>query len=175
MKYVALLRGINVGNNKRIDMKKFKTIFELIGYKNVLTYINSGNVIFESEHILAEICKEIKINLAKEFGFEIPTLVKTEQEMKKIVEAIPNEWENNSLQKTDVAYLFPEIDSKETINLLPMKKEYVDIRYIEGAIIWNVDKENYNKSQLNKLIGHRFYKLMTVRNVNTARHLLNFL
>lgn len=175
MKYVALLRGINVGNNKRIDMKKLKTIFELIGYKNVLTYINSGNVIFESEHILSEICKEIKINLAKEFGFEIPTLVKTEQEMKKIVEAIPNEWENNSLQKTDVAYLFPEIDSKETINLLPMKKEYVDIRYIEGAIIWNVDKENYNKSQLNKLIGHRFYKLMTVRNVNTARHLLNFL
>lgn len=175
MKYIALLRGINVGNNKRIDMKKLKIIFELMGYKNVFTYINSGNIIFESDNMLTEICKEIKINLAKEFGFEIPTLVKTEQEMKKIIEAIPNEWENNSLQRTDVAYLFPEIDSKEIINLLPMKKEYVEIRYIDGAIIWNVNRENYNKSQLNKLTGHRLYQLMTVRNVNTARKLLNFI
>jgi len=175
MKYVALLRGINVGNNKRIDMKQLKKMFESISYKNVSTYINSGNVIFESDRIPTEICIEIKINLSKEFNFEIPTLVKTEQEIKKIVQAIPNEWENNSIQRTDVAYLFPEVDFKETINLLPMNKEFVDIRYIDGAIIWNVNKDNYNKSQLNKLTGHKLYKLMTVRNVNTARYLSNCL
>ena len=48
MKYVALLRGINAGKNRRIDMKELKLIFESIGCENVSTYINSGNVIFES-------------------------------------------------------------------------------------------------------------------------------
>jgi uncharacterized protein (DUF1697 family) len=46
--------------------------------------------------------------------------------------------------------------------------------YVNGAIIWNVQRENYNKSQLNKIISHKIYKDMTVRNVNTARHLALF-
>ncbi len=48
-KYVALLRGINVGGNKKVEMAKLKQVFEKLGYANVSTYINSGNVIFESK------------------------------------------------------------------------------------------------------------------------------
>lgn len=46
--YVALLRGINVGGNNKIEMTKLKVLFESLGYTNVVTYINSGNVIFET-------------------------------------------------------------------------------------------------------------------------------
>ncbi len=171
MKYIALLRGINVGGNKKVEMKRLKAFFEALGFTNVSTYINSGNIIFESDKKHNEIKEEILKNLKKEFGFDIQTLVKTEKEMKTIAAAIPEEWQNNPEQKSDVAYLFKEIDSKKTIDELPIRKEFLDIRYVKGAVFWNVKRKDYNKSHLNKIISHRLYKLMTLRNVNTARYL----
>ena len=171
MKYIALLRGINVGKNRRVEMKKLKAFFESLGYANISTYINSGNVIFESSVAQNTIQLNIEKALKKEFWFEIPTLIKTEKEMQKIAKAIPTTWQNDAKQKTDVAYLFKEVDSNKIIDELPIIKEFVDVRYVKGAVFWNVDRENYNKSHLNKLIGHEKYQFMTVRNVNTARFL----
>ena len=171
MKYIALLRGVNVGKRRRVEMKKLKTLFESLGYENVSTYLNSGNVIFNSSKIKEEISEEIVSCLNKNFGFEIHTLVKTEKQIKEIANAIPKEWQNNSTQRTDVAYLFETIDSSKTLEEFPVKKEHISIRYTQGAIYWNVDRKNYIKSQLNKLISHPAYQRMTVRNVNTARFL----
>jgi len=171
MKYIALLRGINVGGNRKVEMKRLKKLFESLGYSSVITYLNSGNAIFDSDTKQDTLQKEIPKELKKEFGFEIQTLVKNEKEVKKIADAIPKNWKNDSEQKSDVAYLFPEIDSKKTIDEFPIKKEFIDMRHVKGAIIWNVMKKDYNKSHLNKIISLKQYQLMTVRNVNTARHL----
>ncbi|TGL86744.1 DUF1697 domain-containing protein [Leptospira congkakensis] len=171
MKYIALLRGINVGGNRKVEMKKLRTLFESFGYTEVSTYINSGNVIFESEDDTKTVLFKIQKSFEKVFKFEIPTIVKTEKEMKKIANAIPAEWQNDATQRTDVAYLFPEADFKNIIEELPLKKEFLEIRYRKGAIIWNIKRENVNKSQLAKLISHKLYKVMTIRNVNTARFL----
>jgi uncharacterized protein (DUF1697 family) len=173
MKYIALLRGINVGGNKKVDMKKIRSIFESLGFTEVLTYINSGNIIFKSTVKQSKVKEDVEKSLLKEFGFEIQTLIKTQQEMKKIADSIPKEWKNDLEQKSDVAYLFKEVDSKTLIDKLPIKREFIDIRYVKGAIFWNVLRKNYNKSHLNKIIGHQTYKQMTVRNVNTARYLAN--
>ncbi len=171
MKFIALLRGINVGGNRKVNMKKLKELFERHGYTDVLTYINSGNVIFNSNKKSHYLRHEIEKKLKNEFGFEIPTLIKTEREMKSIINALPNDWGNDTTQRTDVAYLFPEIDSKKTIDELPVKKEFIDIRYTKGAIYWNIKRKNYNKSHLNKIISHKLYQFMTMRNINTARFL----
>lgn len=171
MKYVALLRGINVGGNHKIDMKKLKAIFEFLGFINVSTYINSGNVIFECSGDPWELRQKLELSFKKEFSFDIPTLVKTEKEIVDIAEAIPKTWKNDTMQRTDVAFLFPEFDTKKTIDELPVRKEFIDVCYVKGAIYWNVKRENVYKSQLGKLIGHKLYKYMTVRNINTARAL----
>jgi uncharacterized protein (DUF1697 family) len=171
MKHVALLRGINVGTTKRIEMKKLKILFEETGYTNVSTYINSGNVIFESSKSSEILQNEIRLNLHNKFGFDIPALVKSSNELIKIAAKIPLSWVNDESQKTDVAYLFKEIDSEKFVDELPIKREFVDIRYTSGAFYWNVKREDYNKSHLNKLINHKFYQCMTVRNINTARYL----
>ncbi|HBB38474.1 MAG: PF08002 family protein [Candidatus Magasanikbacteria bacterium GW2011_GWD2_43_18] len=171
MKYIALLRGINAGKTRRVEMKKLKALFESLGYTHVFTYINSGNVIFESKDTKKNISKNVEASLKKEYGFEILTLIKTAKEMKKIADMIPAEWQNDATQKSDVAYLFPHIDSKKILDELPIHKEYIDIRYIKGALYWNVDRKNYNKSHLNNIISHTAYQFMTVRNVNTARYL----
>ena len=70
-----------------------------------------------------------------------------------------------------MAYLFPDIDSADTIEQLPVDRAFIDVRYTPGAIYWNIDRKNQNKSKLNKLVGHKLYQFMTVRNVNTARYL----
>ena len=171
MKYVALLRGINVGGNRKVEMKKLRHLFESLGCTNVSTYINSGNVIFESGDDFKSVFKKIIICLEHNFDFEIPTLLKTETEIKKIAKAIPKNWGNDKNQRTDVAYLFSEIDSEKIIVELPIKKEFIDVRYVKGAIYWNVKRENVYKSNLAKLISHKLYKFMTIRNVNTTRYL----
>jgi len=171
--YVALLRGINVGGERRVEMKKLKAVLEALGYKNISTYINSGNIIFESADKIDAVHRDIEKILKKEFGFEIPALIKTGKDMKKIAEAIPASWQNDEAYKTDVAYLFGKIDSKRILDELPVNKTFIDVRYVSGAVFWNINRKNYNKSRINKLIGHELYQFMTVRNVNTARFLAN--
>lgn len=171
MRYIALLRGINVGGKNKVVMKDLTVLFESLDCFNVSTYINSGNVIFESKDGQDNIIKKVRAGFKQEYDFEIPFLVKTEKEMKKIASAIPKEWQNDLTHKTDVAYLFPKIDSKEILDELPVKKEFINVRYVPGALYWNIDRKYYNKSNLNKIISHRLYQFMTVRNVNTARYL----
>ncbi|WP_149554986.1 DUF1697 domain-containing protein [Treponema pectinovorum] len=171
MDYIALLRGINVGNSVKISMKELKASFEKCGFSNVSTYINSGNVIFESEDDKNTVTENIEKALHITIGNEIKVLLKTKNEIAKIADAIPNDWQNNDEQKTDVAYLFESIDDENIINELPVKKEYIKLIYVKGALIWNVQRKDYSRSHINKIISHKAYKDMTIRNVNTARYL----
>jgi uncharacterized protein (DUF1697 family) len=171
MKFVALLRGINVGKSIQVPMKDLKCIFERLGFSNVVTYLNSGNVIFNSMDNKITASNKINSELEIIYGKIIPTLVKTSDEIELIRSAIPIEWQNDKTQQTYIAYLFNDIARPELINELPIKRQYIDIRYAHEAIIWNIKRENYNKSQINKIINHPSYLRMTTRNVNTARKL----
>jgi len=172
MKYVAFLRGINVGGNRKVEMLKLKRCFEKIGYKNVSTYINTGNVIFESNKKSTKtLASEIEKALKKTFGFPIPTVVRDEKNIQKVAKAIPAKWENNKDQKTDVLFLWEKFDKKATIQLIKTTPKVDTLKYIDGSIIWNVDRAKYNKSGMNDFIGTDVYKHMTARNVNTVRKL----
>ena len=173
MKYIVLLRKINVGKENRISMRILEDVFVSLGYKEVKTYINSGNVIFKTIKSKSVINKEIDNTLFGLFKSRIQFVIKTSKEMRIIRDAIPKEWENDNEQKTDIAYLFDEIDKPGIINELPIKKEFVKIIYVKGAVIWNVTRKNLMKSQLSKIAGSKLYQQMTIRNVNTARHLAN--
>ena len=171
MKYVVLLRKVNVGTENRIDKKSLEAAFINLGYTNVQIYINSGNVIFSTTKSKAKISEEIDTALFELFRARIQFLLKTSSEMKKIGEAIPKKWKNDTNEKTDIAYLFSDIDNPEIVNELPFKKEYVKVIYVKGALIMNVPREYQFKSQYSKIIGNKIYKSMTLRNVNTARYL----
>jgi len=173
MKYITLLRGINVGGRHKVDMDDLKVLLLSRGFREVATYINSGNICFESESIKPEIDKELGIILEESFDFPIPFIVKTKKEILQIADIIPHFWHNDKEQKTDVAFLFDEVDSEEIIEKLPVKKEFINWVYTKGALIWNVKRSMQNKSQLSKLAGHKFYSFMTVRNVNTVRKLVS--
>lgn len=169
MKYIALLRGINVGGNHKVEMKKLKAIFESMGYTDVSTYINSGNVFFTSSSNAKKDLLKIEQVLKKTFGFAIPVVVQDQKTIQNIAKAIPSKWKNDTDQKTDVLFLFKEFDKKISLNLLMRKKGIDSVIYIPGAIIWNIHRKDYSKSGMYKLIGTPLYKNATIRNVNSLR------
>lgn len=172
MKYLALLRGINVGGNNKVEMKKLKELFENLGYANVSTYINSGNILFDTdEKDSKKLTTQIEPMLENEFGFKIPVLVRSHENILAVVKAIPQDWQNDLTQKTDVLFLWDDFDNKKSLELLSTKPEIETTKYVPGAIIWNLDRAHYNQSGMYKFIGTELYKNMTARNVNTVRKL----
>ncbi len=173
-KYVALLRGINVGGNNKVSMKKLKEVFEGLGFDNVSTYINSGNIIFHT-NIATNLAKKIDTAIEKEFKIQVKVLVKEFKEIKSICNKIPASWTNDTEQRTDVIYLWKDFDKKSSLKLITVNPDVDNLIYTKGAIIWNMKRSNYTKSKMNKFIGTELYKNSTARNVNTARKLFSLL
>lgn len=169
MKYVALLRGINVGGNRKVPMADLRQVFVGLGFHNITTYINSGNVIFESERMVN--ASVVQRSLEKYFGFEIDTLMLNAAEVISVAEAIPSGWLNDGEQKSDVLFLFPDIDSPDIVGGIGYRPEFETIHYVPGALITNVSRKHQSKSSLLKLVGTPLYRRMTIRNVTTARKL----
>ena len=171
MRIVGLLRGINVGTSVKVPMKELKALLEGLGMANVMTYLNSGNVIFDSEQEPGQLTSIIETELEGRFGQRIPILLLDSATVIAVRDAIPVEWENSEHEQTYVAYLFPEADRPGLIPEFPIKHQYVDMRYVPSAIICNIQRADNNKSQITKIAGHASYAKMTTRNVNTARKL----
>ena len=173
MIYIALLRGINVGGNCRVEMSRLKTLFENLGFTEVRTYINSGNVIFSSDQKdQHKLCQEVEKAIAGEFGFAVPIIIKSASQLKTIAEAIPKEAQNNTEMKCDVLFLWDEVDSPNSLKDLDLREGIDEVQYVPGALIWMVSREDINKSRLLKIVGTPFYKKVTIRNCNTVRKLL---
>ena len=103
--YIALLRGINVSGHKKILMAALRVLFEKLGFENVRTYIQSGNVIFQTkEENLSNIEDRIKDQILKQYDFEVPILIKTRKELQSIVNNCP--FAQEKMEKSHFTLLF---------------------------------------------------------------------
>lgn len=89
--YISLLRGINVGGKRKILMVDLKALYKKLGFTQVVTYIQSGNVIFEAKKSLSiqEIEEAIKLALQKKYNFDVPVLVRTIRSFKSTIKINP--------------------------------------------------------------------------------------
>jgi uncharacterized protein (DUF1697 family) len=88
--YVAMLRGINVSGSKMIKMEALRAMFEALGFENVRTYVQSGNVVFQAkERAAAPLGAKIAARIKRDFGFDVPTLVLGARELARVVEENP--------------------------------------------------------------------------------------
>jgi uncharacterized protein (DUF1697 family) len=174
--YVALLRGINVGGNTMVSMKDLKSCFEELGLRDVVTYINSGNIIFkDSRQSIPSLVKVIESGIKTRCQMDIRVVVKTRNEIAAICRKIPAEWVTDNVMRTDVMFLRNEVDNAETIAAVPANPAVDRLVHVKGALIWNVSRKDYGKSKVPKMVGSAFYKNMTARNVNTTRKLLELM
>lgn len=172
MRYVALLRGINVGGNSRVEMRRLKEVCESLGWQDVRTYINSGNVIFAHDPVPpAALAVELARETDSAFGFSVNVLVKTRDELSEVITATPDLWTNGPDTKCDVVFVWGGITPDEELVALKPRAGIDEVRTTKDAIIWKVDRVNGSRSGLLRMMGTPLYKQVTVRNINTVRKL----
>lgn len=109
-------------------MSRLKTCFEEMGFTNVSTYINSGNVIFSPE---SNDFSNIEKILSETFGLEMRVVIRSAENIMKLAKEIPTEWTNDDEQKTDILFLWNEYDRAESIDLIEWHQEVDRLIYID--------------------------------------------
>jgi uncharacterized protein (DUF1697 family) len=177
MRYVALLRGINVGGKTLIKMADLKTCVEGLGFDDVSTYIASGNVLFGSrERGAANLETKIGSAIAQRFRLPVKVIVLSRTAYARIVKAIPKSWLNDASVRANVAFVHRGTDARRVVRELQPDPAVEDVLAINGAILWATKRDSLNRSVMRKLIGGAAYKELTVRNLNTTlklQHLLS--
>ena len=176
-KYIALLRGINVGGHKKIKMVDLTSMFEKLKFNAVTTYIQSGNVVFESEiadqHIIAE---TIKKGIKDTFDFDVPVLVLSTDVLLSIYHANPffTQLENEELDEKKMLFTFldslPDRSRIHEISAASHEKEKIEIR---DEVIYFYAGNGYGKTKLsNNFFEKKLNCSATTRNLKTVVKLL---
>ena len=176
MKYIVLLRGINISGKNKISMSELKLELEKNKYQNVSTYLNSGNVIFESninnkEDIMKDIYKIIK----NKFNLEIPIFVMTSLELEDILNNNPKWWGTENKEIYDnLIFIIPPTRCEEVYNTVGEPSKDIDkIGEYNNVIFWSFDLKNYRKSNYwVKTASTDIKDKITIRTVNTMRKIL---
>ncbi len=106
MRYVALLRGINVGGKNRVEMARLRETISRAGADDVRTYIASGNVLFADSRPRGQLVGVLERTIEEEFGLSLKVLVRDEHELVATADAIPDPWTNDQTMRTDVIFLW---------------------------------------------------------------------
>jgi uncharacterized protein (DUF1697 family) len=86
---ISLLRGINVSGQKKIKMAALKALYEGLGFENVTTYVQSGNVVFESDDDPQSLSRRIRDGIEEESGYSVAVMIRTPDEWRALVERNP--------------------------------------------------------------------------------------
>jgi len=175
IRYVAFLRGINVGGHAIIKMEALREIFEMPGLKNISTYIQSGNVIFDSKETdEASLVKKIEKKLLKDTGKEIKVLLRTMYELAAMVKLNPfGKMKEDKDTKLYVSFL-NEVPGKFPALPYTSPKKDFEVLPIKGREVYYITYRMANGSYGNPLIfiEKEYGKGSTSRNWNTIVKIL---
>lgn len=169
-----MLRGINVSGHKIIKMERLRETFAELGFKNVRTYVQSGNVVFETDGPAAGLSAKIEKKILKNFGFEVPTLTKSGAEMAEIVKRNPLV-KDRAIDQTKLHVTFLSDDPpKNALELLqPLAAAQEQIRIVGRAIYLYCPNGYGNTKLTNTTIEKKLSCGATTRNWNTTKTLLD--
>ena len=172
--YLVLLRGINVGGKNIIKMVDLKASFEEMGFSNVVTYIQSGNVVLQSQDKdKAALTTKIEKGLSKRLNFDEKVVVISQKELAAIVKSAPEGFgKEEKKYRYDVIFLKEPMTPKEAMESVKVR-EGVDTAYAgKKALYFSRLISRASQSHLTKIIGMPVYQNMTIRNWNTTTKLL---
>lgn len=176
MKYIVLLRGVNISGKNKVSMPKLKQLLEENNYQNVSTYLNSGNIIIESninnkELIIENISKIIEFN----FNIKIPIYIMTVPELEDILNNSPSWWGTTNKEIYDnLIFIIPPTTYEEVYNTIGSPKENIDqIEEYHNTIFWSFVLKDYRKSTWwIKTASASITNKITIRTANTMKKLL---
>ncbi len=175
--FVSLLRGINVGGNRKIRMDDLKALYESLGFKDVIPYIQSGNVVFHSDDTdKARIRRHIEDGIEKQFGFHVEVIIRTSAKLSEIIDKNPFQGQESKESKwVVVLFLEAHPDDSAQEDLL---KTYVgpEELFIAGKELYIYYTNGIGRSKLsNSFIEKKLKTVGTARNWNTVLQLQKML
>ncbi len=177
MRYILLLRGINVGGKNKVSMSVLKDRLNDAGLHDLYSYINSGNIFFSSDESFEDCTEKISSVLNNNYDFSIPfALIRKEDFLRERAE-LPDWWKEN-LARKDVLFFSQNIDKTEVLAFVNNIKPYNEIVYIGRlAVYWGkYDEAEFLKTTYHKeLLKQSFYKQITIRNGNTFEKIAEIL
>jgi uncharacterized protein (DUF1697 family) len=174
--FVALLRGVNVGGNNLVSMKALKESFEGLRFKDVATYINSGNILFRSADADPRRLEDrIDRMLLRRHGLSGRTVVRSLPEIARLVKKISATWTPDPAWRYNVIFLRHAIDSKRVLDGVALEPDLERVVYCPGALLWSARVSALSRTAMLKLVRQPIYKDMTIRNVNTTTKILHLM
>ncbi len=122
-KKIAILRGINVGGKRKIQMADLKSMCEKLGLKNITTYIQSGNLIFNSDKPNSELENDLEKAITEKFGFDVPVIVRTEKELESSINNNPFFDKNVDINQLHLTFLKVKPNKENLDKTLTFKYE----------------------------------------------------
>ena len=179
--YLVLLRGINVGGKNKIPMTDLRTCLEDIGFKNVITYIQSGNIILQSEDKEDTVQAKIEKILPAKFVLDssiIKALVITPAQLTTITDKAPSDFgKEPNAYRHDVLFAMG-VDPREIIEQFKPREGVDEVWLGESAVYVRrpaINTPNATRSRLGQIAQVPVYKSITIRNWNTVTKLLALL
>jgi Uncharacterized protein conserved in bacteria len=173
--YISILRGINVSGHNKIRMDALRELFIDAGFKNVRTYIQSGNVVFKTKKTApAALSKIISAKIKEQFGCDVPVLVIELDELKKVV--ANNPFAEKKIESSEYLYVtfLSGIPLKENIDKIPAKDFLPDeFVIIDTAVYLYCIKSGYGNTKLNNnFFENKLMLTATTRNWKTVNELV---
>lgn len=175
-RYVALLRGINVGGKNLIKMADLRACFEDQDFRNVATYIQSGNVLFESgDRSSARLAQRIEDMLAATFDYQPTVVVLTRNRLRSIVDEAPDGFGAQPRRMYDVLFLKPPLTAAAALESVPVKEGVDQAHAGKGALYYSRLVGRASQSRLGRVASLPIYQSMTIRSWGTTTKLLQMM
>ena len=172
MKYVALLRGINVGGNNMIKMEALRASLTALGYKNVQSYINSGNLVFETGKAdEKKLAKKIHDAILKDFGFDISVMVRPMSVLVDLVKNNPFEGQFDNDKNMHVFFLEDELPEEKKAMLFAQGNDSEAFAVIDHHVLCLLKIHILDSAVGKGFIDKKLKVASTARNWRTVKTL----
>ena len=176
-KYVALLRGINVGGNNIIKMVDLKKTFEDLGFAQVKTYIQSGNVIFSSKNTTKiELITAIENSVSNKFNYHCRIVLLSKTEFSNQLMSAPADFGiDNEKYRYDVIFLKETTTTENALKDIKLRERIDEVFAGENVLFFRRRFIDLSKSKLTKIVSSPIYQHITIRNWKTSIKLLEMM
>lgn len=169
--YLALLRGINVGGKNVMRMADLRAAFEQLGYLDVTTYIQSGNVLFGAPGTQpARLASRLERRLRERFGVELRVVLRTAAQLEAVIAGAPSDF-GAEAYRCDVLFLREPLGPAEAIRAVETREGIDRVWPGDGVLYFSRLAAQASRSRLSKLATKPEYQMITIRNWNTTRRL----
>ena len=175
-RYVAMLRGINVGGRNNVAMADLREAFDADGYEAVSTYIQSGNVLFQSDASRRSLEDDIEAMLERPFGVPLVTVVRSHAQLRNVVERAPDGFGSMpDTHHSDVIFLKAALSAQQAMRVVELRHGVDQAWPGTGVLYFERVIERRAQSRMSRIVSTQEYKRMTIRSWKTTTALLSLL